>query len=201
MDDLRYFRNERIERNRPPVQVTRSREYKKNDNAHVEQRNNSLARRWLGYERLDFTELVPLINYYYAHIVCPLMNHFFPSFKLKDKVRIKSRVRRIYKDPVTPYTRVMSSEHVSQERKLILKAQHDSLNPVALVKEEHLLRKRIDDALKKLRKGIQLFSIPLPKPKTINPFIKLNDVHIFRVFHPQMLPLHKNIHNFGGHDL
>jgi hypothetical protein len=51
---LRYFRDERIERNKPEVKVTRSREYRKNDNAHVEQRNNSVARRWLGYERLDF---------------------------------------------------------------------------------------------------------------------------------------------------
>lgn len=150
---LRYFKEERIERNRPPVQVTRSREYKKNDNAHVEQRNDSVARRWLGYERLEFKELVPLINYYYAEIVCPMMNHFFPSFKLQDKIRIKSRTRRVYQDPVTPYSRVMSSDDVPEARKAQLAIIHNNLNPVELMKQERLIRRRIDTALKRLRGG------------------------------------------------
>lgn len=149
----RYFHDERIAQGLPPVHVTRSREYRKNDNAHVEQRNNSVPRRWLGYERLDFQELTPLINYYYAAVVCPLMNHFYPSFKLHDKIRIKSRTRRVYKDPVTPYARVMASPYVSDERKRKLKAEHEALNPVTLSKEETRLRKRIDDAVKRLRAG------------------------------------------------
>ena len=193
---LRYFRDERIERGRPPVQVTRSREYRKDDNAHVEQRNNSLARRWLGYERIDFIEVVPLINHYYAHIVCPLMNHFFPSFKLHDKVLVRSRTRRIYKDPVTPYTRVMLSEHVSQERKNLLKAQHEALNPVKLIKQEYAVRKRIDETLKKLRQGdAPLRSVPLPPPPLPSPFPALNNVYIFKVSDPQMLPQRKPLHN------
>ena len=188
---LRYFRNERIERNRSPVKITRSREYKKNDNAHVEQRNNSVARRWLGYERMDFVEIVPLVNFYYSQIVCPLMNHFFPSFKLKDKIRIKSRTRRIYDDPVTPYARVMASPHVSDERKLLLKAQHEALNPVTLVKQEQVFRKRIDEALKRLRRAqnaSSLLTVPALLP---SPFAKLNDVHIFRVFKDEKLPIYK----------
>lgn len=194
---LRYFRDERVERGRPPVQVTRAREYRKNDNAHVEQRNNSLARRWLGYERLDFIELVPLINHYYAQIVCPLMNHFFPSFKLHDKVRVKSRTRRIYKDPVTPFTRVMNSPDVPQQRKDLLKAQHDSLNPVTLVKQERIFRKRIDDSVKKLRQGK---ACPVFSQATsgINPFIELNNVYIFR---SKTLPLRKtNATSFSSID-
>jgi hypothetical protein len=104
---LSYFRDERIQLGRHPVQVTRSREYHKNDNAHVEQRNDSIARRYLGYDRLSFRQLVPLINYYYAKIVCSLHNQFVPSFKLQDKIRIKSRTRRIYNKPTTPYSRLM----------------------------------------------------------------------------------------------
>ena len=152
-------------RRKRPVQVTRSREYQKNDNAHVEQRNNSLARRWLGYERIGFQELVPLLNYYYGAVVCPLMNHFYPSFKLHDKIRMKSRTRRIYKAPVTPYARVIASSYVALERKRKLRALHESLNPVTLTKEEARLRKRIDDALKRLRVGSDaqaLLAVPLP---------------------------------------
>lgn len=150
---LRYFRDERIERNKKPVSVTRSREYRKNDNAHVEQRNDSVARRWLGYERLDYAELLPLVNHYLRNIVCPLMNHFFPAFKLTDKIRTKCRTRRVYKDPITPYLRVMKSDHVSQERKDTLAKIHASLNPLLLCKQEKHVRKQIDSALKQLRIG------------------------------------------------
>lgn len=190
---LRYFRDERIERNKKPVQVTRSREYRKNDNAHVEQRNNSLARRWLGYERLDFAQLVPLVNFYYSQIVCPLMNHFYPSFKLSDKIRIKSRTRRIYKQPVTPYARIIDSPYVSQERKVFLKHQHQLLNPIKLLKQEFLIRKQIDLALKALRMGRlnpKLLNIP---PKNI--------VSYFQVSQTSKLPTLKNLHNFRGHHL
>lgn len=152
---LRYFRDERTARGKPTVQVTRSREYHKNDNAHVEQRNDSVARRWLGYERLPFAELVPLINHYYAEVVCPLMNHFFPSFKLKDKIRIKSRTRRVYSAPVTPYARVMASAHVAPERKAALEAVHKRLNPVALARQETKIRKQIDLELRRLRNALQ----------------------------------------------
>jgi hypothetical protein len=160
---LRYFRDERIERGRPPVHVTRSREYKKNDNAHVEQKNNSVARRWLGYERLGHRELTALVNYYLRDIICPLMNHFFPSFKLADKIRVKSRTRRVYRDPVTPYARVMASPHVDQQTKQRLKEQHEKLNPLRLLKLEASVRRQIDGLLKALNRGeptVGLLSVP-----------------------------------------
>ncbi len=148
---LRYFRDERLSRGKPVVQVTRSREYKKNDNAHVEQRNNSLARKYLGYDRLGFAQLVPLVNHYYSQIVCPLVNHFVPSFKLKEKIRIKSNTRRIYDNPQTPYQRVMASAHVPLEYKRRLKAEHEALNPICLSREEERYRGKIDAAIIALR--------------------------------------------------
>lgn len=150
---LRYFQGERVERGREPVVVTRSREYQKNDNAHVEQRNDSVARKWLGYERMDFPQLQPLVNHYYKYILCPLLNHFFPCFKLEDKRRLKSRTRRIYKPPITPYRRIMESQYVAVTDKVKLKQLHDILNPITLSKQEKKLRKQIDVALKALRKG------------------------------------------------
>ena len=98
-----YFYTERVNKGQSPVGVTRSRAYKKNDNAHVEQRNDTMVRKFLGYERMDHKELLPLINYYFAEIVCPLVNHFMPSFKLSEKLKVHSRIRRIYKAPMTPY--------------------------------------------------------------------------------------------------
>lgn len=151
---LRYFRDERLERGRPAVQVTRSRAYHKNDNAHVEQRNDAVARKWLGYERIDFPELVPLVNHYFRDIVCPLLNHFYPTFKLQDKIRVKSRTRRVYADPQTPYSRIMASPFVDDARKDKLRRIHESLNPLELMRQEKRVRKLIDIALKSLRHGV-----------------------------------------------
>jgi hypothetical protein len=169
-----YFYTDRLRKGRPPVHVTRSREYEKNDNAHVEQRNDSLVRKFLGYERLEYRELVPLINYYYAQIVCPLVNHFIPCFKLADKIRIKSRTRRVYKAPVTPYQRLMESPFVSPVQKLKLKTIHESLNPVLLNRAEYKIRKLIDDCVKRL-KAHQKIPDNTPQYKLGNALIPLDD--------------------------
>jgi hypothetical protein len=124
---LRYFNDERTALGRPIVQVTRAREYRKNDNAFVEQRNDAIARKYLGYERLDARELVPIINHYYANIVCPLLNHFMPCFRVQDKVRVQSRTKRVYSAPLTPYARIMASDSVHWQLKQRLLHQHNSL--------------------------------------------------------------------------
>ena len=159
-----YFTEERLQQGRDPVQVTRSRAYKKNDNAHVEQRNDSIARRYLGYERFDCKDITELINFYYQQIVCPLHNHFFPTFKLSQKIRVKSRTRRVYAKPLTPYTRIINSEYVSEEYKRKLRFWHNELNPLALLDAEKKLRKQIDTAAKKLRASLPLGKKDLALP-------------------------------------
>jgi hypothetical protein len=126
-----------------------------------------LACALLGYERIDFPELVPLVNHYFRNVVCPLLNHFYPTFKLQDKIRIKSRTRRIYADPQTPYSRVMASLFVDEARKNKLRIIHESLNPLKLMREEKRLRKDIDIALKSLRRGdipgwLSSAAVPVP---------------------------------------
>jgi hypothetical protein len=148
-----YFFTERRAKGRPPVGVTRSRSYKKNDNAHVEQRNDAITRKYLGYERMAFKELVPILNYYLAEVVCPLVNFFRPSFKLSEKILIKSRTRRVYKMPQTPYQRLLESPQLSQLQKLRLKLMFQRYNPVHLSKEEKRIRKLIDTALRSLKAG------------------------------------------------
>lgn len=194
---LSYFRDERIQQHRPPVQVTRSREYHKNDNCHVEQRNDSVARRYLGYDRLGFVELVPLINYYYAKVLSPLVNHFMPSFKLQGKLRIKSRTRRIYGKPMTPYARIIASPHVHPELKAKLIAEHEQLNPMVLQREEARLRKLIDDALRKLKEGKPMPDSPAYALTTDYLSPAQNDVQKSRVSLPLVLQLRVHPHNLG----
>lgn len=147
----RYFLDEKP---KGKFQFTRSRAYHKNDQAHVEQKNYSIARRYLGYERLDFAELLPLVNRYYKEVLSPLINHFMPSFKLKNKEMLKSRFKRIYDLPKTPYMRVLESPHITEEQKTRLRAIHARLNPVRLMKEEKRMRKEIDLTLKRLRAAV-----------------------------------------------
>jgi len=141
-----YFHNRQI-----PVSVTRSRAYKKDDNCHVEQKNNSIARKYLGYERLDCQEILSLINHYYKNILCPLLNHFYPSNKLKDKLLVNAKRKRFYDKPKTPYQRIMESSYVSQERKDSLAKIHSKLNPVQLRLEEVKIRNLIDKKMKEFR--------------------------------------------------
>jgi hypothetical protein len=186
-----YFVTERIQKGLKPVQVTRSRAYKKNDNAHVEQRNDSIARKFLGYNRIDYQDLVPLINHYYANLVCPFFNHFLPSFKLADKIRIKSRTKRIYNDPVTPYHRIMISTHISQQKKLELQKIHSLLNPVYLSKQIDLHRDLIDKSIQRIKNGDGLAK-NVPIYQLSDPLIKnsSNIVSVYQVFHHSKSHLH-----------
>ncbi len=111
---------------------TRSRPNEKNDNTYAEQKNWSVVRRYFGYDRFSFIELVSLMNDLYINELNLYLNHFCPTFKLEQKVAVKSRYRRIYGLPISPYQRVLESAHVSQEVKQRLQEQHKKLDPVAL---------------------------------------------------------------------
>ena len=114
---------------------------------------------------------------------------------------MKSRTKRVYDIPITPYARVMASPHVSQERKALLRAQHVALNPVALSRQEFIVRKKIDQALKRLRQRLDasyLLQLPPVEPSL---FVELNNVQIFRISLTPKLPCTKFVHNFRGHHL
>lgn len=124
---LQYFTD-----HKPRVKFTRSRPYKKNDNAHVEQKNWSHVRQLLGYDRLDNPELVDLINGLYAKEWSLYQNHFSPSLKLLEKKRIKSKYKKKYEEPKTPCQRLLESIHITEENKKLLRACHQDLNPFNL---------------------------------------------------------------------
>jgi hypothetical protein len=126
-----------------PVRWTRSRAYRKNDNAHCEQKNWTHVRQLFGHDRFGHPELVPLMNALYAQEWSQYTNHFKPTFKLKRRERKDGKTKRIYEEkPQTPYERLLASPDIPQATKIKLRAQHLSLNPFAL-------KKSIEDKLRK----------------------------------------------------
>lgn len=126
--------NERLWRylDQKGVQMTRGRPYKKNDQAHIEQRNNSHVRKLFGYERLEQMNLIKLMNEIYTEYWNPLNNFWFPTQKTISKERRGGRLVRKFDEPKTPYHRLMDCPKVPESMKMNLKAQYESQNPVQL---------------------------------------------------------------------
>jgi len=115
-----------------PIQFTRSRAYKKDDNAHIEQKNWTHVRQWLGYTRFDNPEVVPFMNDLYKTEWRLYQNFFLPSVKLIEKKRVASKVIKRYDKPKTPYQRVLESKYVSGPKKDTLKERFKGTNPFKL---------------------------------------------------------------------
>jgi hypothetical protein len=135
---LRHFADRQY-----PVQFTRSRAYHKDDNAHIEQKNWTHVRQWLGYHRFDDPEIVPLLNELYTSEWRLFHNFFCPSVKLIAKERSASKTIKRYDDPKTPYQRVVDSPWIADKVKFSLTALYTQLNPFTL-------RKAIEKKLKKI---------------------------------------------------
>jgi hypothetical protein len=115
-----------------PVFMTRSRPYKKDDNAHVEQKNWTHIRQCFGYERHDNPEVVEPINALVKGAYGQLLNYFHASLKLDHKERKAEKVRRIYGAAQTPLARVLASAEVTEATKQRLREHKARLNPFAL---------------------------------------------------------------------
>lgn len=126
------------------IEQTRGRAYKKNDQAHVEQKNFTHVRNTFGYYRFDTPEELDLMNDIYRNEHRLLMNFFTPQRKVIKKFKVASKYRRVYDTLQTPYQRVMASEYVSQTEKEKLKNQFESLNPLTL-------RASLNEKLRKLK--------------------------------------------------
>jgi hypothetical protein len=131
----RYCQDEKIT-------FTRSRPYKKNDQAHVEQKNWSVVRRLIGYDRYEASPALKLFEAIYQDWRL-YVNFFQPVLKLVEKRRVGSKVIKKYDTARTPYQRVLESPHVSQEAKERLRQLYPTLNPMAL-------RQRIDENVQML---------------------------------------------------
>jgi hypothetical protein len=118
-----------------PVNMVRRRPYKKNDNAHVEQKNWTHVRQLFGYDRVDDPALIPLMNEIYRAYWNPLQNYFTPVLKLKSKERIGGRVKKVYDKPKAPFRRLLECSYISERDKVQLKDNHAAKNPIYLKKE------------------------------------------------------------------
>jgi hypothetical protein len=116
------------------LEVTRSRAYKKNDQAFVEQKNGAVVRRLMGYGRFDGVETARVMGRLYAAARL-YVNFFQPSFKLKEKRREGAKVIKRYHPPSTPYERALAHPKVTAAVKKRLRDQYRPLDPVGLLAE------------------------------------------------------------------
>ena len=102
--------------NERKIELTRSRPYKKNDQAWIEQKNGSVVRRLVGYGRLEGAASAVALGVLHEAARW-YVNFFQPSFKLKSKSRDGAKVTKAYHIPATPYERLLSSDRVTSENR------------------------------------------------------------------------------------
>ena len=127
---------------RKTISFTRSRPYKKNDSAHVEQKNWSVVRRLVGYDRYSSKPALEQLERIYQLVRC-YVNFFQPVMQLKHKSRHGAKVHKVYDSARTPYQRVLESGVLTPEQQDVMAQQYQRLNPVKLLSQinqalEHL---------------------------------------------------------------
>jgi len=125
------------------IQFTRGRPYKKDDNAHIEQKNWTHVRKLLGWERYDRPAALTAMNQLYAHELRCMMNLFQPSVKLIQKVRVGSRLTRKYDRAQTPLDRLLAypaADPSKLQALLKLRERHDPFALAATIDQrlEHI---------------------------------------------------------------
>jgi hypothetical protein len=114
------------------IQFTRGRPYKKDDNAHIEQKNWTHVRKLVGYWRYETPAAVAALNDLYRCELRLFHNLFLPSVKLQSKERVGARVRRRYDRPRTPLERVQACPEADPQAVAALVRLRDRLDPFAL---------------------------------------------------------------------
>src|SRR5712664_2521257 len=102
--------------------------------AHIEQENWTHVRKLLGWERYDTQNAVAAMNDLYRQELRLWLNLYLPSVKLVKKVRVGSKLRRVYDAPKTPFERVMASKQANATQLSVLKELQRSLDPFQLAK-------------------------------------------------------------------
>jgi hypothetical protein len=116
------------------IQFTRGRPYKKDDNAHIEQKNYTHVRKILGYLRYDCQGAQKAINELYQNELRILQNLFLPSMKLMKKTRVGSKLKRSYDKPQTPLERVLKCPQADSVKVQQLKRLREQTDPFELAK-------------------------------------------------------------------
>ena len=144
------------------IEVTRSRAYKKNDQAFVEQKNGAVVRRLVGYGRFEGVEAAQAMARLYAAARL-YVNFFQPSFKLKEKRREGAKVIKRYHAPATPFERALAHSRVTKAVKARLRDMHRTLDPVALLAEMRAAQTELGERIDR-RPGKIAVRLPAPSP-------------------------------------
>jgi hypothetical protein len=130
------------------IELTRSRPYRKNDQAWVEQKNGSVVRRLVGYRRLEGSAAAAILARLYTASRL-FVNFFQPSFKLKEKLRVGGRTVKRYDPPQTPCARLLGAPSTPAAVRERLVALLETLDPLRLLEEirqsQHQLASLADD--------------------------------------------------------
>ncbi len=119
------------------ITFTRSRAYKKNDQAHVEEKNGSIVRRLIGYDRYEGIDAYNALSELYA-VLRLYVNFFQPSLKLLSKKRDGAKVTKKYDKAKTPYQRLMLSQHLTEIEKGQLETQYTRPSVTESATSRHL---------------------------------------------------------------
>jgi hypothetical protein len=125
------------------IEFTRIRPNRKNDNAHIEQKNWTHVRKVIGYYRHDSLEELEMINSLYQNELRIYKNFYQPTMKLDSKWRVDGHLKRKYGIPKTPYQRIIESDQINQQTKDRLTQVYQNSNPV-------LLKRIIDQKIQRL---------------------------------------------------
>jgi len=131
------------------IRMTRGRPYKKNDQAYVEQKNWSVVRRLVGYDRYSTKRAYEQLQQLYS-LLRASVNFFQPVSKLVSKQRAGAKVTKHYDRAQTPYQRLLAAGVLDDESRATLEREYRRLNPVRL-------RTEVEQCLEQLWKlGIRL---------------------------------------------
>ena len=129
------------------ITFTRSRSYKKNDSCHVEQKNWSVVRRLVGYDRYDSKAALEALNRVY-NLTRLYVNFFQPDMKLVHKSRNGAKVRKVYDNAQTPYRRLLSAGILTEVKAQELASTYHRLNPALLLRQINENLERLWDMAK-----------------------------------------------------
>ena len=156
---------------------SRSRPYKKNDNCYVEQKNWFSVRKKFGYLRYDTLKEREILNNLYRNELRLYKNFFLPRMKLKEKVRVGSKIHRKYYPAKTPYQYLMESDQISPAKKKGLEKIYHSLNPAQL---KRTIEVKLDNLYKvyqqKQRSSSEVEPLKRLTPRLVSKYIAEQDL-------------------------
>ena len=164
------------------ILLTRGRPYKKDDNAHIEQKNYTHVRKILGYLRYDSGPVQKAINELYQNELQIFQNLFLPAMKLMKKTRVGSKLKRCHDKPQTPLERVLQCPQADPVKVQQLKRLRNQTDPFELAQ-------RIEQKLKRIYRLANQRVSPQPKPPhSSSPTRREKQIlgEIAKIFGPQL---------------